>query len=306
MARRQQAPPGTVDGNAGTDPTGGGTIDSGSGIATFATPGQGWFLSTGATAIQPSGSTGFLSTFPNQTAVFQIMLLGQFTISTIAFQLLSGSTAGKKFAFGIYSADGLTKLIDTGAITASGAAGNGTVYAITLGSPVTIGPGTFLFAQTAEDESMKFPGISMNNNQLLMFWPTWYDKYPAPQSGGATIPTYAGWASNYSAAGVLPSTLGTINRVENSLTITGWSYNSTTHVVTLTYSGSSVNPFQVGQIVLFSTFTSASFNNSSLTLTQSGGGTLQFNQPGTTGTTSGGKASVTQADWNWAWVLFIV
>lgn len=127
----------------------------------------------------------------NQVHVYMFTPLLSITITKVKWHV-SGGANGTKFAFGIYSADGNTKLLDTGAITVAGVPSD---YAITVSS-VTLNAGTtYFFAQTATGTLAQGPAIGLGPNEIVQM--------------NASTPRYA-FAANSSAAGVLPATLGVL------------------------------------------------------------------------------------------------
>ena len=132
------------------------------------------------------GATGAL----NNTRLYKFVLPFQITVATINYQVQTTS-ASDKWGFGIYNAGGTTLLVDSGVISPTA----GGTFAVTLGSPVLLTPGTYMFAYN--------------------------------QSGG-TATTYADWdvsqmetlvnksgvvkgkATNNSSGGQLPATTGTL------------------------------------------------------------------------------------------------
>jgi hypothetical protein len=131
-------------------------------------------------------------TTPNQITVFQFQLTSTYVISKVTIRVVTGAAAST-MNFGIYSSTG-SKLLDSGAITTATSSTNETV---TLGSSVTLTPGTYYFAQSASG--------SVSTALSL------------PQGIPASSPTIlnlnavrVGQAANATSGGVMPATLGTI------------------------------------------------------------------------------------------------
>lgn len=128
----------------------------------------------------------------NEVRVYMFTPIITITITKVKWRI-SGGANGTKFAFGIYSADGNTKLLDTGAITLAGVPSN---YSITVSS-VTLNAGTpYFFAQTSSSASFsQGPATDLGVNEVNQL--------------NISTPRY-GTAANVSSAGVLPATLGVI------------------------------------------------------------------------------------------------
>lgn len=109
----------------------------------------------------------------------------------------SGNSAG----FGIYTADGNTKVCDSGAISTTSWSG---AAAYTLSGSCTFGPGYYYYAWTA------------NNTTPTIRSGSAFTNYFAPLNVGTG--TVLGTAANASSGGVLPSTLGTLTD-SNSLAV---------------------------------------------------------------------------------------
>ncbi len=142
----------------------------------------------------------------NQVVIWQFVLKFTITIRNITTNTNVGTgswnSAGKHYSVAIYSADGTTKLLDTGPLSPSA---NGNIT--TAVTPVTLTPGVYWFAQTAD----ALAGSSGLKNIA----------YGASDSNGNSIaygyaalttfvhPRYA-IAGNASVAGQMPTTLGTL------------------------------------------------------------------------------------------------
>ncbi len=164
---------------------------------TFNTVGQGGFIGAGFPFIfgfYPGAtlSGGPVSTTSNQVSVFQFQLLATYTISKISMRVVTGA-ATSTANFGIYSSAG-TKLIDSGAMSTATSASNQTV---TLGTPVTLTPGTYYFAQSATTGAATVLGFALG--------------IPATNPNIINLnATRTGQAANSTSSGVMPATLGTI------------------------------------------------------------------------------------------------
>jgi hypothetical protein len=151
----------------------------------------GGFFSSGidlpATAAAGSAYAGTA----NQVRFILFTLDATWSIAKVAYNI-TAAVAGSHVAFAIYSADGNTKLVDSGAL--SGAAiGN---FSQNLAAPVLIGPGDYIFAWTADNTGVTGYGISA---------------YVGVPGGIITAnQTRYGSVANPSAAGVMPAQLGVL------------------------------------------------------------------------------------------------
>jgi len=164
--------------------------------ASFSTAGQGGFVGAGfpfpsafynnttLTAQALSGSANII------TAV-QFQLLASYTIRKISLRVGTG-VASSSVNIGIYDSSG-NRLIDSGAIATTA---SGTNQSVTLGTPVTLAPGTYYFAQSATGSTntvLAF-GLALNGSANLLNLNS----------------VRVGQAANATSGGVMPATLGTI------------------------------------------------------------------------------------------------
>lgn len=140
-----------------------------------------------------STSTASPSSVANNVHVLLFVVLYAITVNKIVYNVATLS-ASDKWAFGIYSSDGNTKLIDSGVISPTA---TNTALSITLGSPVTLAPGEYYFAQTSSGITALSTYQLINANAI----PPMMNKNR----------NRTGIAANASVAGVLPATLGAIN-----------------------------------------------------------------------------------------------
>ena len=124
----------------------------------------------------------------NQVRVFRFLQPVELRVTTVIWELVtaSGGTSG---SVGVYTADGATKLIDTGAqpLTTPG------VIPITV-TAVTLPAGWYCLAWTMDSATPTFRSVASPANFNVLNQTT----------------VQKGSAANNSAAGVLPSTLGVI------------------------------------------------------------------------------------------------
>jgi hypothetical protein len=141
----------------------------------------------------------------NVVACYRFTLKQNITVSKVTWNVAAGNAAGRHVAFGIYSADGNTKLVDSGAMSA---AALGVITAAV--SPVTLEAGTvYWFVQTSDSIAVTGPAIdeAATTTALLAALSNSYARY--------------GTAANASVAGVLPTTLGTITAVVTTTAVCG-------------------------------------------------------------------------------------
>lgn len=169
---------------------------------------------------QTGGSSSFTADNTNNVVhVLQWVLPGG--LRTIANRLVfnlgtASSTAACTLDLGIYSKDGATKILSTGAVSvdttnASGGttgAGNKT---FTLGAPATLDGATYYLAWVENGCTVApvFGGVTWGGGSTI----------PAMKNVGVTSPGSAvrrGTAANAASAGVLPTTLGNITAVSTA------------------------------------------------------------------------------------------
>lgn len=142
----------------------------------------------------------------NDVHVMLFTLPFPITVNKVVYWVISNSA--DLWGFGIYTPDGLTKLIDTGAIatvTGTGAA------SVTLGSPVTLSAGEYYFAETSSGTTSNSAYYNIENTYTVGMQNVNRNR--------------VGLAANASTAGVLPATLGTINTGTQRDPILAWFEN---------------------------------------------------------------------------------
>lgn len=197
--------PGTLLDGASSAGTAGQVLTStGSAIAwgsasTFATSNQGFFYACGialASAFAYNGSyqAPITNTTANTVVVEQFSLQSSWKLSSVTYQLGTTSSAGSHFNFGIYNAAG-SKLIDSGAFDGTSSA----IQTLTF-TPVTLPPGTYYFASSATDATMKGLMTQTSNIAALL-------------AMLSTSAPYIATAANSTSSNVLPATLGTLTAI---------------------------------------------------------------------------------------------
>jgi hypothetical protein len=191
------------------DVNGDGGINLQAKTSAFGSTGYGGFWSAGfdlnrfATATMSTAAPEV--TANNQVLVWQFVLESSWTISNVTAYVESAGSSGSLVTFGIYSADGNTKILDSGAIPATTAT---TIITTTI-EPVTIPAGTYFFA--AGDARVNGPAPT-----LL----TWTAIAGNNALGVNIINNYATRvaiaANPISAEGALPSTLGALTPLSNN------------------------------------------------------------------------------------------
>ena len=121
------------------------------------------------------------------------------TVSRIVWHITTGGAAGAECSAGLYTSDGATLLINSGAQVCTGA---DTMHDIDV-TDVTIGPGFYIFAVTADDAAVEWTVSSAAT----------IDEEGGELLNSTTV--QIGNAANASANAVLPATVGTITGVGN-------------------------------------------------------------------------------------------
>jgi hypothetical protein len=174
------------------------TVINQGGGASFSTPGQGYFFGPGIflpLSEIPRTQGASWSPTNNQVSVIQFTTDCSFQVSKITMSVI-GNALGKFAGFGIYSADGNTKIVDSAAMSVNA---NGLITASI--TPVLFGPGTFNYAQTSDSTTASIylsPSVSTNDSNFM--------------NANVAAPRYA-VAANASVAGQLPATLGALSPV---------------------------------------------------------------------------------------------
>lgn len=180
-----------------------GTLLSQAAVATIATANQGMFWSAGLSSppfLAAVNQNPIVNQTANNVMAFQFVLHDTYTIGHVIFAAASSWT-GSHFSAAIYNAAGTTKLIDSGAQTPSSAV----KVTVALGSAVTLSPGVYWFAQTADAATSTLQLNSWggtSSTATLAFWSSFWN-------GLSANPKFI-VAGNASAAGVMPSSLGTL------------------------------------------------------------------------------------------------
>lgn len=162
-------------------------------------------------AVSPGWTSGRYYFCPNTNSVSTSAALGNGTLRAVPFyvpntiaitkvgsEITGAGDAGSKLRLGIYADDGTGRpsslVVDAGQIAADSA----TVQEITLGTPVTLGPGWYWAAAAVQAVTVTQPTVRLASIMT------------APTDCGGTIPaagqgTY-GWGAN-GITGAFPSTL---------------------------------------------------------------------------------------------------
>lgn len=135
----------------------------------------------------------------NQIRFWRFRLPLATRLVSIHFNVLVGA-ASRFLAIGIYSFNGSTKLVDSGAVSATGTG----IRNITLASPIVLIPGDYILAWTCDHLTPKFSTTNSSTDQNSIL--------------NAGVPQL-GTCSNVSAAGVLPATLGTLTGADINIPI---------------------------------------------------------------------------------------
>lgn len=157
---------------------------------TVATADQGYAIFPFITFPQQSGGSGQMVTTINRMLAAQVVLPFRLKVTDIVIYVRVASPAAR-FGCGIYSIDGGTLLLETGAIDVSTIAKK----KVTLGTPVTLNAGAYWLAWTANNVAVRIQSSTLSTYTAELF--------------ADTNPQY-GKSSNNGISGVLPATLGTI------------------------------------------------------------------------------------------------
>lgn len=174
------------------------SVTNTTGGASFSTAGQGYFWGPGIflpLSMFPHTSGGSWSPANNQVSVIQFTLAVTFQVSKITMNVI-GNALGKFAGFGIYSADGSTKLVDSAPMSLNALG----LVTSTIGS-VLLPPGTYFYAQTSDSTTATINvSISFSSSDAGFM------------NANGAAPRYA-VAANTSSAGQLPATLGALTPV---------------------------------------------------------------------------------------------
>jgi hypothetical protein len=135
-------------------------------------------------------ATAIISGSANQVRGIRVFWPIGCTITKVMIEVV-GATASALAAVGIYSSDGGTKWLDSGAIDC----GSNGIKSVTLGTPVDVPMGFCCFVATCNDTTTTFRSAVMVSTVTNL-------------ENEGTVQRFN--AANASAAGVLPSSLGTL------------------------------------------------------------------------------------------------
>lgn len=164
--------------------------------AIISTPDKGYFVSTNLTIAGIAGSAQTVST-AQQVRSCQFVLGEQYTITKVTITVAVAGAAGSTVTAGIYSADGTTKLIDSGTFDGT----SNTTQTKTI-SPVTLPPGVYHFAQSCSTPTTLTANCITQGSMIALLL------------NNQTIKK-CGIATNAAVAGVLPASLGGISSATN-------------------------------------------------------------------------------------------
>lgn len=190
-----------LSGGAGADPAFGaldistsaitGTLPpANGGVAKVSTAALGYFWGGTVFDIRNAGANNALVNSANQVRAFQFVLPYTVTVGRVTWGV--AANAGDTVSFGIYSADGATKLVDSGATVS---AGTNAVQSVTIGA-VTLPPGIYYFAWTQSNTTTTFNTFAQFNTMTALI----------NNNSQKRMLT----AGNAATAGAFPSSLGTL------------------------------------------------------------------------------------------------
>ncbi len=150
--------------------------------------------------ILPAGGTFTTSASGGTNTVYivRFTLDRMLQVSTVHMSVGTGSV-GNNLSFGIYSNDGNTLLVNSGTISTTSTG----IKSVTLGSPVTLNAGVYLFAYTTQNTTMRYAGFTALNSTAM-------------DIANADITVFA-TAANSASSGALPSTTGALTPVNSGL-----------------------------------------------------------------------------------------
>jgi hypothetical protein len=170
----------------------------------FTTAGQGFFF--GGQSYGPVDAGYSSVNTSNVVYVVQLNLSASYTIRKLTEYTVTANDVSGYVIAGIYSIDGNTKLIDSGANAFQSSIHSEWATTVTLATPVVIGPGTYWFAFAGYGSG----GILCHN--LNIYTGALLNGYQF--GSGFSNPIKFGTAANPSSAGALPATLGTITGLD--------------------------------------------------------------------------------------------
>ena len=148
----------------------------------------GYMFLPGITIPQNSSTGTVITSTANQLRVMQVVIPYTITVGKVVGNITTVSSGQNMFA-GVYDTSG-NKLLEA---ALSCAALNG--VSLTLGTPVTLTPGTYLYAYSASDTTCAASGSSLSGG--------WFNMLDKNTTRTAT-------AANAVSSGVMPATLGTL------------------------------------------------------------------------------------------------
>jgi hypothetical protein len=194
------------------DGVGNTTITGATQQTSYATAGQGYFL--GAQSFAPiSDDTGHSASpdgVANEVYGCQLILTASYTIRKIAAMVVTGNGSAQAFTAGIYNAAGTQLLVDAGP-AAFDTTGSQRYREVTLATPVTIGPGVYLFACGANGTT--------GGSVLCHVLETWFTSMLNGISLGSQVGSYTRVfiaANTLTGSGDMPATLGALTPRTNS------------------------------------------------------------------------------------------
>lgn len=122
----------------------------------------------------------------NHVRCIRIHLPSSIKVASIHFNIPTGE-AGKFASVGIYSEDGTTRLITSGAVSIASTG----VKSVALGTPVTLAAGMYWLAWTMDSTTGRFSCLSLGVSGVFNGTTVQYGESPNAGSGGA-VPTSLG------------------------------------------------------------------------------------------------------------------
>ena len=164
----------------------------GGGPAVLSVADQGYFFGYTLVGTGPV-STQNITSANNAIRVFQFVLPFRITVRKIGWDMTTGID-GSHSSMGIYSADGNSLLVHSGAVATAIA---DQAIQVTTVTEVVLNPAAYYFAQTSTSVSVNARIWNLGSR-------------PQNLLNAASVAERCGTAANASSGGVLPATLGTI------------------------------------------------------------------------------------------------
>jgi hypothetical protein len=186
------------------------TVSTGSGTDVPLPPpfGTGFFLGAQSFAAvsEDTGDSAASTGVANEIVAVQLDLIISYTISAVAMKVMTGKGSTLFMCAGLYDITGNTLLIDAGNNAFDCGTASQKYRSVTLAAPVTISPGSYLYAVGATSTG----GTVLCHNKMAQFTDLVNGlDFTLPQ----VLPTRLGIAANSIVSGSMPATLGALTPI---------------------------------------------------------------------------------------------